>query len=409
MAIPAAFSNPSLTPADVEQRRRLANALGQMGSDASPVGHWTQAIARVLQGGVSGYYDGTASKGEKEGIASRGAFMQEAMKNPQAAAASGAGNAWTTDIAQNIGQKVIAQNMQRSDPAYQMGLKLKQAEIDMLPLKRQQMEGQIAGQGLQQQMTQAQLQQMKLATPEKRAEMAAQYGLQPGTPGYQSFVLMGQMPQAQSTDLLAQAKQREAVAAQLGMAPGSPAYQSFVATGKMPREDQQPLSATDKKAILEADELVLASQNAVRGLDTALRLSKDAYSGVGAGARSAIVSNMPWATPNADATRELDNVVTTQALESLKATFGAAPTEGERKILLDIQGASSQPQAVREAIYRRAREAALRRLQFNQQRAQELRGGTYYGGQQGGGSWKAPGGQTAPQQQPQPADPLGIR
>lgn len=185
-----------------------------------------------------------------------------------------------------------------------------------------------------------------------------------------------------------------------GLDPEAGANKVYIATGKMPREDQQPLSATDKKAILEADEMVLAGKNTIEGLNKALDLSKKAYAGsvfgipgTGAGVRSAIAANAPWSTPEADATRELQNVVISQALESLKSTFGAAPTEGERKILLEIQGSVDQPLAVREAIYKRGLALAQRRMQFNQQRADELRGGTYYGGKGGGGAWKGGSGE----------------
>ena len=173
---------------------------------------------------------------------------------------------------------------------------------------------------------------------------------------------------------------RKQAAAAAGIAPDSPGYQTFLATGKMPREDQQPLSATDKKAILEADEGVLAAETAIGSLNKAKELSKQAMSGPfarlsGAGALVSHGASI--------ATQELDNVVTTNALAQLKAIFGAAPTEGERKILLDIQGSSSQPDAVRQKIYDRAIEMANRRLAFNRQRASEMRGGTFY--KQGGG------------------------
>lgn len=192
------------------------------------------------------------------------------------------------------------------------------------------------------------------------------------------------------------AEQRRKQIVDAGLDPEQPGNKVYIATGKMPREDQQPLSATDKKAILEADELVLASRNTIDGLERAKELSKKAYAGsvfglpgTGADVRSAIGSTAPWATPEADATRELKNVVLSQALENLKATFGAAPTEGERKILLEIQGSVDQPQAVREAIYRRAQDLARIRLKFNEERAAQLRGGTYYGGT-GGNAAKTP-------------------
>ena len=80
------------------------------------------------------------------------------------------------------------------------------------------------------------------------------------------------------------------------------------------------------------------------------------------------------------ATQELKNVVTAQALESLKAVFGGMPTEGERKILLEIQGSVDQPKPVREAIYKRARAAAERRIAENARKAAALRSGQYFEG-----------------------------
>lgn len=169
---------------------------------------------------------------------------------------------------------------------------------------------------------------------------------------------------------------RQQQAQQLGMKPDDPRYQTFALTGKMPREDAQPLTATDKKAILESDEMVLATKGALPLIDRALELNDQAYSGPTAGIRGMIGGNLGMDA--GEATMELDNVVTSQALGQLKAIFGAAPTEGERKILMDIQGSVSQPPEVRKAIFERAKQAAQRRLEFYQQRANEMRGGEYY-------------------------------
>ena len=144
------------------------------------------------------------------------------------------------------------------------------------------------------------------------------------------------------------------------------------------------LTSTDRKAVLEADEKAAASRNVLEALNQAEQLSKSAYSGFGAETRASIVSGVnPYATPDADATLELANLTTAQALEQLKVVFGGMPTEGERKILLDIQGSPGQPRDVREAIYKRAKEAVQRRMQDAQSRAQALRSGTYY--EPGGG------------------------
>lgn len=55
--IPASYS-----PEGLDMQRKLAMQLMQQGTDASPVQHWTQALARVLQGGVGAYQLNQANK-----------------------------------------------------------------------------------------------------------------------------------------------------------------------------------------------------------------------------------------------------------------------------------------------------------------------------------------------------------
>lgn len=140
------------------------------------------------------------------------------------------------------------------------------------------------------------------------------------------------------------------------------------------------LTAADRKAIFEADDSVAAAQNAVSALDQAIAVSPKASGFPGAGAAAKVGSLLPsgYGGDTARETVDLDNIVTGQVLESLKATFGGMPTEGERKVLLEVQGSSSQPDAVRQKIFKRARELASRRIDFNKRRAQELRGGSFY-------------------------------
>jgi hypothetical protein len=191
-----------------------------------------------------------------------------------------------------------------------------------------------------------------------------------------------------------QVEQRRRAAAEMGLQPNNPAYQSFVLTGRMPREDAQPLSAGDKKAILEADEAVMTNKAVLTALDEAAKLSPKAHTGYGASIRASIGNALPdmmvpdaIASPDSSAaTANYENVVLGQALNQLKSTFGAAPTEGERKILIELQASADKPDAVRQDILRRARVLAENRLKFNEQRSSELRGNTYYkpgGGQPG--------------------------
>lgn len=162
--------------------------------------------------------------------------------------------------------------------------------------------------------------------------------------------------------------------------PGGPADPKNKRGGGMP-------SATLQKEMFETDESILAGQNVLGALDRALELNKEGQSrsGWGADIGATIGANVPDFFPGLGGNQQMDantlelkNLVTAQALDQLKATFGAMPTEGERKILLEIQGSVDQPREVREAIFRRARAAAEKRLAFNRKKAEALRSGQYF-------------------------------
>lgn len=255
------------------------------------------------------------------------------------------------------------QEAKRNDPSYQLGLKKTQAELD--------------------QMDQP---EYRTLTPEERE----QYGI-PETDQRLYQVSRGGKVDAvggagQTINVGNEIDARKAAAAELGLSPDDPRYESFVLTGKFPREDSQSLTATDKKAILEADEMVAANQSALDALSQAEGLSDKANSGWFAGARASIGNNLPdWMVPDivsspqsSQATTDMDNAIIGQAITQLKTIFGGNPTEGERNILLELQGSSTMPREVRKQVFSRARALAEKRLQFNNDRAADLRGGTYY-------------------------------
>ncbi len=189
-----------------------------------------------------------------------------------------------------------------------------------------------------------------------------------------------------------------------GKDPNEEPWLSYTLTGKMPREDAQPYTATDKKFIAEADDQVLGSSNAITNFDKALDINanKETNQGPLAYSRAYLGSIVPDAlmpdsisSPESSTnTLNLDNIVTANALASMKSIFGANPTEGERQILLEIQGSSNLPREVREDIYRRARAMAETRLAKAKQQGDELRGQTYY--KPGGGAAASPTPQRPP-------------
>lgn len=137
------------------------------------------------------------------------------------------------------------------------------------------------------------------------------------------------------------------------------------------------MSATAQKELFEVNDSISSATNGIANLRDALKYSAKAYDGVGASQRAAVVGNFKD-SEEATATAMLNNIVTGNALEMLKATFGGAPTEGERAILLQLQGSANLPRAQREAIYNRAIQMAERRLQANQAKAEGIRNGGFF-------------------------------
>ena len=136
------------------------------------------------------------------------------------------------------------------------------------------------------------------------------------------------------------------------------------------------MSSTDLREMYEADDIAEGSQSAISLLKQAQKLGETAYEGIGADKRAWLMSNlMPGQTKEADATVEYDNLIGGQALAQLKAIFGGMPTEGERKILLELQASSNKTKPQRDAILANAIRAAERRLEFNRRKGQAIRSG----------------------------------
>ena len=150
---------------------------------------------------------------------------------------------------------------------------------------------------------------------------------------------------------------------------GQPIVKSTTSKGGM--------SATAQKELFEVSDSISAATNGIANLRDALKYSAKAYDGVGASQRAAVVGNFKD-SEEATATTMLNNIVQGNALEMLKATFGGAPTEGERAILMQLQGSANLPRAQREAIYNRAIQMAELRLQSNEQKAEDIRNGGFF-------------------------------
>jgi hypothetical protein len=171
-------------------------------------------------------------------------------------------------------------------------------------------------------------------------------------------------------------EERRAQAAAAGLKEDDPGFQSFLLTGKMPREDQQPLTATDKKAIIEADDDRLKAAEAASTARTALGLNDKTYFGPTAHIRGRIMAF--FGNENGVNTSQFRDLVGQLTLESLKPTFGGNPTEGERTALMDLQASVSKTPEERKRAMSKVLGMLERREQLARAQSEGIRDKTYY-------------------------------
>lgn len=114
---------------------------------------------------------------------------------------------------------------------------------------------------------------------------------------------------------------------------------------------------------------------ALSSLNKALELSEQGiYDGYFASQRADLMGNF-GGTDESKRTQMYQNIITNQALSSLKSVFGGSPTEGEREMLLKVQASASYPADVRRAILQEAMQMAQQKQTSNRRQMQILGGG----------------------------------
>lgn len=193
-------------------------------------------------------------------------------------------------------------------------------------------------------------------------------GLKPGTPEYADAMRRGMGGGGGEFDRLTTAA---------GFAPGTPEYQE--AARRKLAGKTEGLSATEKQEVFEAADTAFAASNARESLTRALALNEKAASGYFPLplAKFTSVTGI-GGKETANATIEYNNLIGEQVLSNLKATFGGNPTEGERAILFELQASADKTPEQRKPILERAISMAKKREDYNRQKAEEIRGGTYF-------------------------------
>ena len=132
------------------------------------------------------------------------------------------------------------------------------------------------------------------------------------------------------------------------------------------------------RLLSETEDALFAKQESKGLLTEALALNPDTYdSSIADSLARMAAEGMQPDSPKVVNTRNLENILTTQLLSTLKATFGAAPTEGERKVLEEIQGIGAKSKKEREAIIKRALSLVELRIKKDETRLKSIREGQY--------------------------------
>jgi hypothetical protein len=137
------------------------------------------------------------------------------------------------------------------------------------------------------------------------------------------------------------------------------------------------LSEAERRQVFQQQDQIDAGQSTLSLLAQAGDLSGKFRGGAGAGTTAYLESqarSLVGMAPSeeSNALINYDNLVKEQALGQLKSTFGGNPTEGERKVLLDLQASSGKTPEQRAAILDRAIALAQDRIKGAEQRRESL-------------------------------------
>ena len=167
------------TPESVDFSKKFGAGQMKEGVDSSPVGHWTQAIARVLQAGSGAAWNQQGMEAEREGNARVAGIYSNALAN--------------NEPTSRIAAQLMADPFGRAK-----GMALAEREPDRA-MERQRMQlatnaDQRAESASQRQndLATMQMQQLKSQTPEWRQANAARFGIDIATQEGKAFVISGQ-------------------------------------------------------------------------------------------------------------------------------------------------------------------------------------------------------------------------
>lgn len=213
---------------------------------------------------------------------------------------------------------------------------------------------------------------VKSGQPESSAgKQAKDEGLVPGTPEFQKRV--GQIAEMNVEKQMAQIN---TALANMGVAQANAALQQQ----KFGFQQEQAQKLTPAEVKLKSD-----AEEALTGLDSSIASLKKAYTlnpntfdaSLMSKAQRKLLEETGSKDPKVQNTREMENLLSSGAVEKLKASFGGNPTEGERDILLSLEGLGAKSIEERAKIMKNTYTKLKAVRAARQKRLNEISSGLY--------------------------------
>lgn len=213
---------------------------------------------------------------------------------------------------------------------------------------------------------------IKSGEPQSTAgKQALDEGLKPGTEAYQKRV-------AEIGNLNVEAKMAQITGTLQNLSLAQANFALNQDKFNQQKAQQAKLTGPELKLKTEAEDLIASSKQSLADLKQAYALNPNSLAGgwldkgqqflsEAAGSKDPVIVN----------TRILNNLLGSQGLAKLKATFGGAPTEGERAILMELEGIGSKTKEERAAIIKRTYKVLQDRVAREQTRLDQITSGAY--------------------------------
>lgn len=213
---------------------------------------------------------------------------------------------------------------------------------------------------------------VKSGQPESSAgKQAKDEGLVPGTPEFQKRV-----SQIAEMNVDQQMSRINAMLAQMGTAQANLA----LAQQKFQFQEQQATKLTPAEVKLksEAEEALTGLDSSIAALQKAYKLNPNTFdASLIDKAQRKLLEETGSKDPKVQNTREMENLLSSGAVEKLKASFGGNPTEGERAILLSLEGLESKSKEERAKIMKNTYVKLKAVRAARQKRLNEISSGLY--------------------------------